>query len=203
VNLIDRDKRILADLDRFRCMSRDDIAALHFAGIRYATVEVNRVMRRLRAKGYVKVDATRNSYVYMPKDARIREGSQKIDHFIGILRVYRDLQAYGNLQRFIVEPKYGAKGTVEPDIFAIWNRSPWFIEVQRSNYTDTVMRRKLARYERYRQSGAWHNLDWQPNGKPIFPHIWIIGKRRYANVNAYQSDDVRDFIQNVAQRATN
>ena len=44
---------------------------------------------------------------------------------------------------FEVEPKVGEKGTVEPDVFAIWRKAPFYIEVQRNIYSAKVFKAKL------------------------------------------------------------
>jgi hypothetical protein len=128
----------------------------------------------------LKADDTRQPYVYLPYKGGPKRGSQKIDHFLAIANVYLKLRETGKLRRFDIEPKLGDKGIVEPDIFTIWNKWPLFIEVQRSNYSDTIMKRKLKRYEAYFRSMEWVNLDWQPKGrKPFFPNLWIISNRNY------------------------
>ena len=47
---------------------------------------------------------------------------------------------------------------MEPDIFAIWRKSPFFIEVQNSIYSKAVMQAKIKRYELY-----FHSMEWQKN----------------------------------------
>ncbi|MHA4119940.1 replication-relaxation family protein, partial [Bacillus cereus] len=48
-----RDKAIIKDLCRFRCLSRDDIIDLHFQGLKKAVTSCNTVMKRLRRDGSV------------------------------------------------------------------------------------------------------------------------------------------------------
>lgn len=43
-----RDKAIVSDLVRFRCLSRDDIAELHFSNIKNPITQANMVLKRLR-----------------------------------------------------------------------------------------------------------------------------------------------------------
>lgn len=55
-----RDKAILNDLKRFRCMSRDDIIDLHFQGLNNAVTCCNTVMKRLRRDGHVDANVSRD-----------------------------------------------------------------------------------------------------------------------------------------------
>jgi hypothetical protein len=192
----ERDTRILHDLARFRCLSRDDIVDLHFLGLVKKISRTNEVMRRLVDRGHEKVIRTAQPYLYFPADMNINIASQKIDHFRAIFHVYKDMRQLGGLTRFDVEPKLGAKGTVEPDIFCIWKNAPFFVEVQHSNfYRNDYMAKKLARYDKYKYSRAWEQLDWQPNGKKYFPKIWIIGDRKYSGVDVLQTKSVKELLQ--------
>ncbi|MFT8709684.1 MAG: hypothetical protein ABF820_09665 [Sporolactobacillus sp.] len=192
----ERDTRILHDLARFRCLSRDDIIYLHFAGLVKKVSRANEVLRRLADRGLVKVDRTTSPYLYFPGECNINMGSQKIAHYRGIFSIYKDLQRNGLLERFEVEPKLGPKGTVEPDIFCIWKRAPFFIEVQLSHqYDGNYMLKKLARYDAYKYSRAWEHLDWQRVEKKYFPNIWIIGDKKYNGVGVLQTRTVADLLQ--------
>lgn len=197
-SLIERDRLIIADLARFRCMSRDHICELYFSRTKQPKTNANFVLKRLKDTGYIRADTNKSPFVYYPTDTKLKMGSQKTDHFLSIVQVYLDLKRLGKLVRFDVEPKYGIKGNVEPDVFAIWQGAPWFIEVQRSNYTDKIMQQKLRRYERFKQEGYYKRLDWQPR-EVIFPHIWIIGERKYdtswlQGIRTFQSKSVNDFM---------
>lgn len=197
----ERDTRILKDLARFRCLSRDDIIALHFSGLTKKITRVNEVMRRLADRDLVKVDRTASPYLYFPGDMNINLASQKIDHYRGIFKVYRDLRQNGLLERFDVEPKLGPKGTVEPDIFCIWKRAPFFIEVQMSHFYDgRYMTKKLARYDTYKYSRAWERLDWQRGEKKYFPNIWIISDRRYEGAGVLQTKNVKELLEGVTHK---
>lgn len=72
-----RDKGILNDLKRFRCMSRDDIIALHFQGLKNAVTCCNTVMKRLRRDGHVDANVSQHPYIYFPQPSSIRKTSQK------------------------------------------------------------------------------------------------------------------------------
>lgn len=199
----ERDKAILDDLVRFRCMSRDDIAAVHFTGRKTPIKLCNDVMRRLRLQGYVDTNQDRRPYVYFPAASQMKKNSQKVDHFLSIVKVYRDLRSTGKLRLFDVEPKYGQKGTVEPDAFAIWQGAPWFIEMQRSIYREKTIQKKLKRYEQYKREGKWRQLSWQPEGKEVYPYVWIIGEKQYdtsavRGFRVFQSSSVEDFIKQIS-----
>jgi hypothetical protein len=191
----ERDTRILRDLARFRCLSRDDLIELHFNGLVKKVARANEVLRRLADRGKVKVDRTETPYLYFPADMNINISSQKIDHFRAIFNVYKELRQHGTLTRFDVEPKLGPKGTVEPDIFCIWKRAPFFIEVQLQEYATDRMMKKLARYDRYKYEREWEKLDWQPSGKKWFPTVWIIGERKYSGIDVLQTRSVDELLQ--------
>jgi hypothetical protein len=38
---------------------------------------------------------------------------------------------------------------MEPDAFMRWKKGPFFVEIQRSVYSDKVMQEKVGRYEAY------------------------------------------------------
>ena len=92
-----RDKAILNNLKRFRCMSRDDIIDLHFQGLKNAVTCCNTVMKRLRRDGHVDANISQQPYIYFPQSSTLRKTSQKIPHFLGILDVYKQLIYYENL----------------------------------------------------------------------------------------------------------
>ncbi|WP_248912396.1 replication-relaxation family protein [Paenibacillus antarcticus] len=109
----------------------------------------------------------------------MKKDSQKINHFLLIAQFYKDVRKSSIPKEFIVEPKYGSK-FMEPDIFMIWKGTPFFVEVQRTVYTDKVMKAKIDRYELYFNSGEWQREPWQPKDKKVFPYIWIIGVGKYS-----------------------
>ena len=197
-----RDRAIISDLERFRCMSRDDIAAIHFANVSNAVTAANRTMLRLYRQGLVDRSAEFQPFVYFPADNAIKKNSAKIPHFIELVRVYRDMLTYAKPARFNVEVKYD-KGLAEPDIFAIWKGSPLFIEVQRSAYTDRQMADKLTRYEALFQSGLVQAEPWQPTNRKVFPAVLILTKTRYAvhsdNFAIVQAESIADFMRTMKQ----
>lgn len=196
----ERDKAILRDLNRFRCMSRDDIADIHFR-VKKPITQANFVLKRLRLQGYIEANTERRPYIYFPAGLSMKKNSQKIGHFLSIVEIYRDLRRTGKLRLFDVEPKLGKKGTVEPDIFCIWHGSPWFIEMQRSIYNEKTMKAKMSRFEQYEREGKWRKLSWQPK-EAIFPHVWVIGEKHYdINVQGFevfQSRNVKDFLKKIS-----
>ncbi|MGG0219235.1 replication-relaxation family protein [Bacillus mycoides] len=199
-----RDKAILNDLKRFRCMSRDDIIDLHFQGLNNAVTCCNTVMKRLRRDGHVDANISQQPFIYFPQPSTLRKTSQKIPHFLGIVDVYKQLIHYEKPKLFKVEPKYG-KEFMEPDAFTIWRRSPFFIEVQKSVYSKKIMQDKINRYELYFHSQEWHNESWQPKESKFFPSILIITDKKYniqsSNLRIFQATSVHDFMDKLAVKS--
>ncbi|HFK1747917.1 TPA: replication-relaxation family protein [Bacillus cereus] len=199
-----RDKAILNNLKRFRCMSRDDIIDLHFQGLKNAVTCCNTVMKRLRRDGHVDANISQQPYIYFPQSSTLRKTSQKIPHFLGILDVYKQLIYYEKPKLFKVEPKYG-KEFMEPDAFTIWRRSPFFIEVQKSVYSKKVMQDKINRYELYFHSQEWHNESWQPKESKFFPSILIITEKYYNissfSLRIFQASSIGNFLNSLAVKA--
>ncbi|MED1850371.1 hypothetical protein P4V33_01765 [Brevibacillus borstelensis] len=173
-----RDKAILRDLERFRCLSRDDIIRLHFVGLRNPVNEANRVLRRLRDRGEVEVITSQAPYVYALKPSPIKRDSQKIPHYLEIVSVYHQMAQLRAPDIFIPEPKYG-KGLPEPDAFALWGK-PMFIEVQRNQFTPAVWADKFARYRTLYHRGDWTRELWQNKQAPAFPWLIILTDNRIA-----------------------
>lgn len=193
-----RDKNILADLIRFRCMTRDDIIDLHFTGLKNPITCCNTVLKRLRRDGHIEVNAAQQPYIYFPSPAPIKKDSAKIPHFLKIVEFYRSLLNFQPPESFIVEPKYG-KGYMEPDAFMIWKRAPFFVEIQRSIYSEKVMNEKFNRYVSYYMSNEWQQEPWQPEGKKVFPKIILITDTRYnfthhSAVQFFQIQDIKQFL---------
>ncbi|AKR12931.1 replication-relaxation family protein [Bacillus thuringiensis] len=199
-----RDKAILNNLKRFRCMSRDDIIDLHFQGLKNAVTCCNTVMKRLRRDGHVDANISQQPYIYFPQSSTLRKTSQKIPHFLGILDVYKQLIYYEKPKLFKVEPKYG-KEFMEPDAFTIWRRSPFFIEVQRSVCSKKVMQDKINRYELYFHSQEWHNESWQPKESKYFPSILIITEKYYNissfSLRIFQASSISNFLNSLVVKA--
>lgn len=173
-----RDLTILNNLERFRCMTRDDIIALHFNGLKNPVTCCNTVLKRLRRDGLIEVNTNHQPYLYFPSPAGIKKDSTKIPHFLKIVEFYRSLLKHEDPKTFIVEPKY-KKGYMEPDAFMIWKRAPFFVEIQRSIYSSKVMAEKVKRYEDYYYSDEWQQEHWQPENKKVFPTVIVITDTRY------------------------
>jgi DNA-directed RNA polymerase specialized sigma54-like protein len=188
MTLRQRDKAILDDLSKFRVMSRDNIIDLHFSDVKNKVTICNRVLKRLVRDKYIEVEKSSFPYNYFPSPSTIKKNSQKINHFLAIVNFYKQLKKHSEPKQLIVESKYG-KGMPEPDVFAIWQSTPFFVEIQCSIYSEKVMQEKMERYEKYFVSEEWHKLTWQPKGRKVFPFVWIITEHQY-NI---ESEDFRIF----------
>ena len=191
----ERDKAIISDLERFRCLMRDDIVELHFKDIKNSVDRATKVLKRLRRDGHIDCSTSQRMYMYFPKPS-IKKDSAKISHFQAIVQFYKQVSAIDKPRIFIVEPKYG-KGNPEPDIFMIWRRTPFYVEIQRSVYSQKVMTEKMKRYERYWISEEWKNELWQPTNKKVFPLIWMLSDTSY-NIDTpfkvYQTRTVDELV---------
>ena len=199
-----RDLAILTDLQRFRCLTRDDIIDLHFNGLKNPVTCCNTVLKRLRRDNQIEVNTSQQPYIYFPSPAPIKKDSAKIPHFLKIVEFYKSLLKFQESESFIVEPKYG-KGYMEPDAFMIWKRAPFFVEIQRSVYSEKVMNEKFMRYVSYYMSNEWQQEPWQPTGKKIFPKVILITDTRYnlpnhSAVQFLQAHDIRQFL-NIFSRS--
>lgn len=179
-----RDLAIIRDLERFRCLTRDDIIDLHFSRLKQPVTCCNTVLKRLRRDGYIEVNTNHQPYLYFPSPASIKKDSTKIPHFLKIVEFYKSLLKFEEPKTFIVEPKYG-EGYMEPDVFMIWKRAPFFVEIQRSVYSARVMDEKVKRYEEYFFSNEWQQEAWQPQNKKVFPTVIIITDTRYNIESSY------------------
>lgn len=185
-----RDKAIIKDLNKFRVMDRDSIAELHFARLKNPQVAANNVLLRLFRDGLIQRSNAFMPYVYFGPDVNIKKNSAKIAHFLAILDVYKEMRKLGRLETFLVEPKYGKKGVAEPDIFALYRNTGFFIEVQRTLYSPKQMREKLGRYVDLYHSG----IISQP-----FPHVLILSQDPYVidgdyPFKVFQAQSFSDFI---------
>jgi hypothetical protein len=190
-----RDKAIIKDLNRFRCMDRDSIAQIHFAGLKDPQHSANNVLLRLLRDGEIQRSTAFVPYIYFGPNTQMKKNSAKIGHFLAILNVYKEMRKLGKLETFLVEPKYGSKGIAEPDIFAMYRNTPFFIEVQKTVYSEKQMSDKLARYVDFYNTGIM--------AKP-FPHVLILSDQRYAIDGQYpfkvfQSDSFSKFNQSLTQ----
>lgn len=165
-----RDKEIIKDLNRFRVMDRDSIAELHFSNVKRPQYSANNVLLRLLREGHIQRSTAFVPYVYFPDESNMKKNSAKIPHFLAILETYKEIKKLGQMESFLVEPKYGNKGAAEPDIYCVYRKTSFFIEVQRSIYSEKQMSDKIDRYVDLHNSGIIE-------GK--FPHVLILSEQRY------------------------
>ncbi|RLQ01503.1 hypothetical protein [Geobacillus stearothermophilus] len=201
--LTKRDKAIIADLRRFRVMSRDDIADIHFKGLKRPQESANNVLLRLVRDGHIQRSTAFIPYVYFCAESNIKKNSQKIPHYLEIVKVYKEILSAGPVEQFIVEPKY-RKGLAEPDAFFIYQRTPFFLECQRTFYTEKMIEEKLSRYIALYESGLIAEEPWQPAGKVVFPYILILSDTRYALDRPYpfrvfQAPSFLGFLRSLKQ----
>jgi hypothetical protein len=194
--LTNRDKAIIKALTKFRVMDRDSIAELHFGNLKNPQKDANNVLLRLLRDGHIERSTSFTPYVYFAAETNIKKNSQKIHHFLAILNVYKELKQLGNLETFLVEPKYGKKGEcAEPDIFCIYRKTNFFVEVQRTLYSPKQMSEKLERYIDLFNSGIMTDP---------FPHVLILSDQRYAIDDDYpfkvfQAESFTQFVNSLRE----
>ncbi|WML42708.1 hypothetical protein [Neobacillus sp. PS3-40] len=192
MTLTKRDKAIIKDLNRFRVMDRDSIAELHFKGLKNPRYASNNVLLRLIREDQIQRSTAFVPYVYFGPEVSMKKNSAKIGHFLAIVNVYKEILQLGELETFLVEPKYGRKGEcAEPDIFCQYRKTNFFIEVQRTLYSEKQMNEKLDRYVDLFNS----KIMADP-----FPHVLILSDQRYAIDGTYpfrilQAPSFTQFLQ--------
>lgn len=188
-----RDQLIINDLIRFRVMSRDDITDLYFNHLKNPITSTNTVLKRLIRDKQIEVSKSFSPYVYFPAASTMKRNSTKIPHFLKIVDVYKQLKRYTTPHTFIVEPKY-KKGLAEPDVLTTIKGAPFFIEIQRNVYSQSVMDKKIKRYE---------SLSYSDEFKQ-FPFIIMISDTRYEinsdNVTVFQVSSIHEFMSNVNKK---
>lgn len=212
MRLTRRDKAIIDDLNRFRVMDRDSISELHFNNLKNPILATNNVLLRLVREGKIQRSEAFQPFVYFGPDVSMKKNSAKIGHFLAILNAYKEILQHGKVDIFLVEPKYGDKGTAEPDIFCIFNNNRGklaylFIEVQKSVYSEKQMSEKLDRYNDLYNSGLIYEEPWQPVDKKVFPRVLILSEQRYA-VDTYpfkviQAPSFTHFLQSLKPKDSN
>jgi len=193
MRLSERDQAVIRDINRFRVMDRDTVAELHFSHLKRPVNSANAVLKRLVANGNIRrSDAFGTPFLYLSADSKIKKDSSKIGHYLAILGVYKEMLRYGDILQFQVEPRFGGKGTVEPDVFCIFrkhgrkDKAALFIEVQKTVYSQRTMQSKLERYLQLYESDVISKEPWQPENKPsIFPRILILSEQRFALDSSY------------------
>ncbi|MET1123359.1 hypothetical protein ABWU59_31145, partial [Priestia megaterium] len=70
----------------------------------------------------------------------------------------------------------------------IFKGSPFWIEIQRNQYSEQKMQAKINLYEEFFFSDEWKTLHWQPEDRAaLFPSVILITPVRYA----VSSDHIR------------
>lgn len=157
-------------------MDRDSIAELFFNSMKHPKSAANNVLLRLYRDGKIQRSNLFVPYVYFGEEVEMKKNSAKIPHFLAILNVYKEICSIAKkqnkiLEAFQVEPKYLKKGCAEPDIFCRFNETNFFIEVQRTVYSEKQMQEKMDRYVELYNSGIMNNP---------FPRIVILTDTNYA-----------------------
>jgi hypothetical protein len=180
--LSQRDKDIIGFINQFRAVDRDSLVELFFKQLKSPINACNSVMVRLYRLGLIERTQQYSPTVYLPVDAKIKKNSQKILHFLSILDIYKQMCRYSAPKQVIVEDKpTGRKGGIEPDLFCIFKGSPFWIEIQRNQYSEQKMQDKVNLYEEFFFSNEWKTLQWQPEDRAaIFPSVILITPIRYA-----------------------
>jgi hypothetical protein len=202
MRLSERDKAIIRDINRFRVMDRDSIAELHFADKKRPINSANNVLKRLVAEGHIRRStAWGTPYLYLSAESGVKANSAKIPHYLEILRTYKEICAFGRPEIFVVEPKY-AKGLAEPDAFFIWRRTPFFLECQRTFYSQKQVDAKFKRYKALYDSGLVLAEPWQPADRKVFPYILVLSESRWSVSGDYpfkvvQAQSFRQFVESL------
>jgi hypothetical protein len=197
-----RDKAIIRDINRFRVMDRDSIAELHFADKKCPKNSANQVLRRLVIEGHIRRStAWGTPYLYLSAESSVKANSAKIPHYLEILRAYKEICAFGKPEVFTVEPKY-AKGLAEPDAFFIWRKTPFFLECQRTFYSQKQVDAKFKRYKALYDSRVIFNETWQPVDRKVFPYILVLSESRWSINGEFpfkvvQAQSFRQFVESL------
>lgn len=205
MSLSQRDKNIINDIRKFRVCDTNSIAELHFNNCKNPASSACNVLLRLTRLNYIKRLRGFSPYLYILSESKMKRDSNKIPHFLELLNVYKEIRLIEEPRIFQVEPRYHQ---VRPDIFSIFLRTPFFIEVQRSTYSYEEMKKKLDRYEELFQSGLIAGENWQPKDRVVFPHLLIILDSRYIFKNDYsfkifQASSVTEFIDTIRPQEDN
>lgn len=200
-----RDKNIVEALRNFRVMSRDQLIDLYFSNLKNPINSANNVLKRLSRDGIIKCSKKYSPYVYFLAESKIKEDSQKIPHFLGLVDVIIEMEKTGHSPKFLtIEPKYGKKGYVEPDAFCKWLGMPVFLELQRSTYTAAQMQKKIDLYENYFHTDEWKQEPYQEFGREKFPKLILITNTRYPvksdNFHIIQVPTITDLYNLVQQK---
>jgi len=193
--MMNRDLKIMKDLEKFRVMSRDDIIDLYFSHLKNPITNANTVLKRLVRDNQIEVSRSFSPYVYFPYGSNMKRDSTKIPHFLKIVDVYKQIKQYEDPVVFEVEPKY-SKGLAEPDILTTIKGVHCFIEVQRNLYSQKVMDQKIKRYEALKYSDEF--IDSK------FPVVIMVSEAKYKinhdDINVVQVSSINDFMNSINVR---
>jgi hypothetical protein len=143
------------------------------------------------------VNTNYQPYIYFASPSPVKKESAKIPHFLKTVEFYKSLLKYEEPRFFNIEAKYG-KRYMEPDIFMIWKRAPFFVEIQRSVYSKRVINDKVQRYESYFLSNEWQQESWQASERKVFPTVLIVTDTRYniesSNVKFIQVQNIEQLL---------
>jgi hypothetical protein len=174
-------------------MSRDQIAQIFFRNLKNPITSANFVLKRLRRENYIEANTTLQPYVYFPTPSLIKTNSQKLNHYLAIVNFYIDVCKYKQPTIFEVEKRYGST-FMQPDIYMLWDKKEFFVEIQISRYSSAIMEEKLERYRNYYKSKKWVSRS-----NTLFPYIWIISKINYPiqcdKLNIIQTPSVSAYLQ--------
>jgi len=187
--MMNRDQRIITDLERFRVMSRDDIIDIYFSHLKNPITCANTVLKRLVRDKQITVSQQFSPYVYLPYNSTIKRNSTKIPHFLKIVDVYKQIRQYEKPKVFEVEPKY-SKGLAEPDVLTEIKGIPFFIEIQRNLYSQNVVNKKIKRYEALKYSEGFMDKK--------FPAIIMVSDTKYelnsTDIKVIQMKSINEFM---------
>ncbi|MCR6850472.1 replication-relaxation family protein [Bacillus sp. IBL03825] len=193
-----RDREIIKALNLFRCMSRDQIAKMFFNHVKNPITSANFVLKRLRREKYIDANTNKQPYIYFPDPTLIKKNSQKVNHYLAIVDFYLSVCQHEKPIIFNVEKRYGS-GFMQPDIFMIWRKKAYFVEIQNSRYALNLIEEKIKRYTNYLQSGSWR-IQGEPYEISKSPYLWIVSKAPYCicsdNIQIIQTSNVEMFFQN-------
>jgi hypothetical protein len=154
-----RDLEIIISLEKFKCLTRDQIAALHFSKNARPHISANQVLKRLRRDNYITANTDRSfqQYIYFNNPSPIKIDSQKINHHLLINQTIIDMLAYSPINSFTLETKLPDTDLI-PDINVKgWLGKDWFIECQNSLYTVKQLYSKIDKYKDYYDKGYWND----------------------------------------------
>lgn len=173
----ERDFAIIRTIETLKVASRDDIVNIFFSDHKSAISNANSILKRLVDRRFLRQSKVFQPNVYLPYESNIKDSSRKIMHYLEINKVFTTFQPY--ISFFETEPCLGPKGVVEPDNVMILNGTPFFLEMQLTNYDQKKMNDKFARYEAYYQSKAWYDFEWQKPERKVFPYVLLVSARKY------------------------